>query len=671
MHTLPSPFHPGELAVQDKLGVRDQVHQYAPRFVRSYLPSQHQELLGKLPFILVGSIDYEKQPTASILFGFPGFITTPSDIAINFSTQILEGDPLSANLHKGAPLGFLAIELETRRRNRMNGKVSKVNGEGFEVALGQSFGNCPQYIQARSFAYDEFDPQEVRKPTVRHQLEENELKMRVEEADTFFIASSYFEDGNDVRHGVDVSHRGGKPGFVKLDGETLLFPDFSGNNHFNTIGNIALNPKVGLLFPDFETGDLLFVHGEAGIIWDGPEVDAVEGAQRLITIRVTETILIEAAMPPAWRLHDYSPSLQTTGTFSDIQVDAKASEWRQLRLDRIERESDVINSFYLTPVDSGSLAGYKAGQHLPIRVPAKPKALRTYTISRAPSGDQYRLSVKREAGGEISRHLHDKLKVGDIIDAKAPAGQFHLSENFDKPVVFVSAGVGITPMIAMLEELVNTHGCTQGKRCPQPIVFIHAARNGDEHAFKNHPVLRAAEDHGVKVIYAYSQPKPIDLVDKSFHIRGRLKLEHLLGLLPNKNSDVYLCGPFGFMQGMRQHFIDLGVPENQISQELFGPAETTAEATPDVNVPVNLKAAGQSFSWNPSKGTLLDHIEKAGVEAPFSCRSGSCGTCITKILRGKVKHPDSTLFETQDGEALICCALPAPDQPDEELVLDL
>lgn len=671
MENLPTPFHKGELAIQEKMGVREQVHSYAPRFVRSYLPPQHQELLETLPFILVGSIDENEQPTASILFGFPGFVSAPTETTVEFDATPLPGDPLAENLTPDAPLGFLAIEFETRRRNRMNGKVSALSDEKFAISLGQSFGNCPQYIQARTFSYDEFDPRQTKSVSVDRAPDQVWVKNQIESADTFFIASSHFEDEADVKHGVDVSHRGGRPGFVKFENGAITFPDFSGNNHFNTLGNIVLNPKVGLLFPDFETGDLLIMHGEAAIVWEGSDVLAFEGAERLVTIRVSSMRRLSNAIPANWRFHDYSPSLQTTGSYADGGVATDSAEWNTLRLERIERESDVINSFYFTPTDGKATLPYLAGQHLPIRHPSKPKAMRTYTLSRASSGDEYRISVKREPDGEISRLLHDKLRVGDKIEAKAPAGQFHLKPNFDKPVVLVSAGVGITPMIAMLEQLVNQHGCSEGKGCPHPIVFAHTAKNGDAHAFRSHPILRSAADHGVTAFVSYTEATPYDIVEKAFDARGRLDKNQLQDLLPSADADIYLCGPLPFMEAMRTHFEALGVPASQIRQELFGPADLPSENTIDAEIPVRLAESDADFNWNPSKGSLLEAVEDAGVDAPFSCRSGSCGTCLTKVLKGKLNHPKGTTFETKPDEALICCAVPDEDMSDQEVELSL
>ncbi len=671
MATLQTPFHPGELAIQEKMGVRAQVHSYAPKFVRSFLPDQHRKLLESLPFIVVGSIDASHQPTASILFGYPGMIKAPSETTVQIATAPVAGDPLRENLSVGSPLGFLAIEFETRRRNRMNGKVTATGDNGFEVEVDQTFGNCPQYIQARSLPHDTTNPSYRTSVVATDNPGIGDVKTRLEAADTFFIASSYFEDAADTKHGVDVSHRGGKPGFVKYEDGVLTFPDFSGNNHFNTIGNIMLNPKVGLLFPNFETGELLFIEGKADVVWEGPEVLAFEGAQRLIKVEVTAARLLEGAMPARWRFSDYSPSLEGTGSYAKAGEPKATEDWRSLRIDRVERESEVIHSFYLSPTDDASLPPYLAGQHLPVRIPALPKSTRTYTLSRAPSGNQYRLSIKREPQGTVSRHFHDRIRVGDKIDARTPSGHFHLQEESNKATVLLSAGVGITPMIAMLEELVSQHGCAEGKRCKRPIAFVHAARNGEEHAFRNHPILRSAEDHGISVTYVYSQPSTQDIVQKAFYARGRIDADLLRSVMANLDSDVYLCGPAGFMEAMQDHLKGLGVAAGNIRQEAFGPGKADHQASVDMDIDVKLRSSGKKIIWNPSKGSLLDHAEEAGVDASFSCRAGNCGTCLTKILKGSLDHPAGTQYAPADGEALICCAKPAANHPAQDLELDL
>lgn len=671
MTDLETPFHAGELTIQEKLGVRERVHSYAPKFIRSFLPQQHQDLLESLPFIVVGSVDDQQQPNASLLFGAPGFIQSPDETTVSINAAPTPGDPLHNNLHMGSPLGFLAIDFETRRRNRLTGKATKVGQSGFAIKVDQSFGNCPQYIQSRTPSYKSNQGENYPVGKILSPLPATDLSERLEKADTFFIASSYCEDANDRKHGVDVSHRGGKQGFMRLEGNTLSFPDFSGNNHYNTLGNIALNPKVGILVPDFMSGDMLYIEGVAEIIWDGPEVKAFEAAERLVTVQITKTTLVEQAMPVSWKFNDYSPSLEATGDWETGNnfANSEGSLWRTLRVDRIERESSTINSFYLTATDGLPLEPYLAGQHLPVCHPSNPKTIRTYTLSKAPCGSQYRLSVKRETKGLFSRFMHDDLRVGETIQAMSPRGVFHLPQTQNRPLLLVSAGVGITPMIAMLEAAVNTTSCTNGKKPKHPIIFIHAARNGEEHAFQDHPILANPADFGVTLLVAYSKPTAQDIIDKNFHIRGRINSQSVAAVIPEGNVDAFLCGPNQFMTDMRAYLTAAGVDHQQIHQETFSGPEIEKKSMPDMKIPVELQSSSTALTWNPSQATLLEVIEDAGVDAPFSCRTGNCGTCLVKLLKGKVSHPAGVQYKPADDEALMCCAI--PDEDTKNISLDL
>ncbi len=316
-HAIPTPFHKGELEIQERLGMREKVHNYAPRFIRDHLPDEHCAFYKQLPYLIVGSADDEGRPWASMLVGRPGFISCPNPKTLKVSGRPLPGDPLTETLKDGAQLGFLGIDFQTRRRNRMNGKIAKRSDDGFQIAVDQAFGNCPQYIQTRVLTLNETDPApETLPPLERNSAIGDEARMAIENADTFFIASMFSEDPNDGRHGVDVSHRGGRPGFVKIvDDRTLIFPDFAGNSHFNTLGNIAVHPKAGLLFPDFKTGDMLYVTGGAKIIWEGAEMEAFKGAKRLVRITVDEVIRAEKSLPLRWDFRDFSPSLKRTGSW--------------------------------------------------------------------------------------------------------------------------------------------------------------------------------------------------------------------------------------------------------------------------------------------------------------------------------------------------------------------
>ncbi|MBD1914848.1 MULTISPECIES: pyridoxamine 5'-phosphate oxidase family protein [Cyanophyceae] len=308
-----SPFHAGELAIQTRLGVQERMNRQGRRIIRDYLPDQHREFFAQLSYLLVGTVASDGQPWASILVGEPGFITSPDPHTLHIAAQPLFADPLHTTLAVGADIGLLGIELHTRRRNRLNGTITNIQPEGFTVAVGQSFGNCPQYIQARQFDLQSFDAA-VAKPVHALAMLGDAERAMIAAADTFFIATAHQDASAGSASGVDVSHRGGKPGFVRIDdSQTLTIPDFSGNLHFNTFGNLELNPRAGLVFIDFDRGDLLYLSGTAEVIWDGPEIVAYEGAERLLRFYIKQGYRVEGSLPLAWSTPEVSPFLNDTG----------------------------------------------------------------------------------------------------------------------------------------------------------------------------------------------------------------------------------------------------------------------------------------------------------------------------------------------------------------------
>jgi predicted pyridoxine 5'-phosphate oxidase superfamily flavin-nucleotide-binding protein len=315
----PSPFHDGERAVQSRVGVREQMEAIGQRIVRDHMPDQHRELFARLPLLFLGSLDAEGRPWASVVTGPPGFVSTPDARTMRIAARPARGDPADANLTAGMPIGVLGIQLETRRRNRMNGTITGASEHGLEVRVRQSFGNCPKYIQSRA-------PHFVDSDTPRATAEGPRLSARavamISGADTFFIASASREaHAKSGGEGVDVSHRGGKPGFVRVDrsgsgGESVLaWPDFAGNNLFNTLGNIEANPRAGLLFVDFETGDLLTLTCDASIVWNGPEVTRFEGAERVLHARVVRGAFVERAVPLRSAPPERARELARTGSW--------------------------------------------------------------------------------------------------------------------------------------------------------------------------------------------------------------------------------------------------------------------------------------------------------------------------------------------------------------------
>jgi len=329
-----SPFHPSELALQERFGRRKTLAAPARRFIRHHLIQQHRDFFEQLPFVVVGSVDSTGQPWASIVSSLPGVAHSPDAQHLRIDVLPHPDDPLASNLAEGSPVALLGIELETRRRNRLNGTVSDRDAHGWTVAVNQSYGNCPQYIQSRDLhfvgqlrstmgaagasavAAHDAGPSASPRLISGTTLSADDESL-IAGADTFFIATSNPRREDGESYGTDISHRGGRPGFVRIDDATLTVPDFIGNFFFNTIGNLQVNPAAGLLFPDFTTGDVLMLATSASVIWDGDEVRSFEGAQRLLRFHVETTLRFNAALPfrSDGNVH-YAPELAHTGTWT-------------------------------------------------------------------------------------------------------------------------------------------------------------------------------------------------------------------------------------------------------------------------------------------------------------------------------------------------------------------
>jgi predicted pyridoxine 5'-phosphate oxidase superfamily flavin-nucleotide-binding protein len=251
------PFHFGEREAQLRADVGALP---GGAGVRSFMPDQHRDFFAKLPFLAVAALEPDGAPVATLLTGTPGFVRSPDPWTLEVAA--LSADPAGARLIEGAPVGLLGIEFPTRRRNRANGHVVRRGPKGFTVAVEQSFGNCPQHIRERRVEAREAPPAPPQPFTGLDPAAE----AAVAAADTFFLATS---SGPGVEHGgVDISHRGGRPGFVRIDGAVLTVPDFRGNRYFNSLGNLLLEPRAALLFVDFTTGEITQLQGRAEVLWD-------------------------------------------------------------------------------------------------------------------------------------------------------------------------------------------------------------------------------------------------------------------------------------------------------------------------------------------------------------------------------------------------------------------
>lgn len=300
-----SPFHAGEQALQARSGMRERIEAHGRAIVRDHMPEQHRELFQKLPTLHLATLDASGQPWATMLCGAPGFVRTPDAHAMHVGARPAADDPASAGLHVGAAVGLLGLEPHTRRRNRMNGVVTADGKDGFDVRVVQSFGNCPKYIQARQ------PVRRLERHAAAARAEGSQLsdaaRALVQRCDTLFIASSSgaaIERAGQAGAGVDVSHRGGRPGFVRWqrsrDGDMLTLPDYQGNFLFNTLGNLLRWPRAGLLFIDWNNGDMLQLAATATLEHDGTALAEHPGAQRLLHLRVQRGWWRPAALPLAW-----------------------------------------------------------------------------------------------------------------------------------------------------------------------------------------------------------------------------------------------------------------------------------------------------------------------------------------------------------------------------------
>ena len=328
-------FHAGEIALQRQLGVADRLEEIGRRMVHRELPEQHRSFYPQLPFVIAGAVDGEDDVWAMLLAGEAGFLTTPAADTLVISVSIDPADPGAGGFKAGRHVGLLGIELDTRRRNRLNGVITTDRGGRYEVRVRQAFGNCPQYIRLRDYRFDRSPSLPMEADSVWLDHLDTAARTLIRAADAFFVAS--YADVEGERQ-VDVSHRGGMPGFVQVSSDGLLtIPDYRGNRHFNTLGNILVNPKAGLLFIDFETGDLLQLAGDAAVDND-PRIAAIlPGAERAWTFRPRKIVRRLAAAPLRWIARKdghsrASPALALDPNHSTRVAPRSAGEGRRLPL---------------------------------------------------------------------------------------------------------------------------------------------------------------------------------------------------------------------------------------------------------------------------------------------------------------------------------------------------
>ena len=333
-----------------------------------------------------------------------------------------------------------------------------------------------------------------------------------------------------------------------------------------------------------------------------------------------------------------------------------------------------MTSFRLQPEDPS--ASGLAGQYLTVRLePDGPDARRCCAATRCPRSPArggYRISVKREPGGAGGAFLHERVRVGDRLAAAAPRGTFVLRDG-DGPVVLMSAGVGATPVLAMLHALAR-------EPTPRPVWWVHGARNGAEHAFGAEVDALLAALPDAHRLVSYSAPGPSDVAGEAFDVAGRLDAAALAAAGVPVDADYYLCGPDGFMRGLGAALTARGVPPERVGTEVFGSAGAfrpgmvdgagrpphPPPGPPGAGPAVRFSRSDLAVPWDPGYGSLLELAEACDVPVGFGCRTGVCHSCVTGVLAGSVEYVTAPLEPPPAGEALLCCSRPA-----SELTLDL
>lgn len=312
-----SPFHSGELEVQQRAGVGDGIRKRAQVAIRKEMPEQHREFFASLTYVFIGSADQDGQPSASVLTGPRGFMSSPDPAHLLVGAGRPKDDPLSQNLVVGKNLGLLGLDLTNRRRNRLNGQVESADAEGFELLVHQSFGNCPKYIQVRpNITANKLCSEQGRRFEFK-QLDEP-IKRVIQNADTFFVAScTSAHNGEPGTYDCDISHRGGRPGFVHATDREITVPDFSGNLYYNTLGNFSVHPYAALLFIDFPTGDLVHIRGRVEILWNDARVASYSGAQRAWRLRIEDGYFAQSASIRSGPDVEFSPFTSMTGLWDN------------------------------------------------------------------------------------------------------------------------------------------------------------------------------------------------------------------------------------------------------------------------------------------------------------------------------------------------------------------
>jgi len=448
--------------------------------------------------------------------------------------------------------------------------------------------------------------------------------------------------------------------------------------------------KIGLRLEEPRMPALLYSHGrpgfylrvlEEGEVGAGDAVERVAKGPEAMSVREVSALLYLPghtpaglrralaipALPEGWRgsfralLEQHEQGAAGNRGLGPRSTPPAWSGLRPFRVADARMESASVRSFVLEPVDGESLPGFPPGQFLPValRPPGGgPPVLRSYSLAAPHDDRRYRIAVKREAHGVGSELLHERVSAGDVVEAGAPRGDFTLDVDAPGPLALVSAGVGVTPVLAMLGALARV-------RSRRPVWWLHGARDGAEHPFAGEVRALLARLPGARSHVRYSRARREDRQGRDHDAVGRIDLETVLDLDVPRDADFYLCGPGGFLRELIAALLGWGVDPAQLHREVFGPEPR--DGAPDPHLPpgppgsgpeVAFSRSGLAVAWDDRYGSVLELAEACDVPADWSCRTGVCHQCESGLVDGEVDYRPEPLDDPAPGQVLLCCGRP-------------